>query len=347
MWFNTSASHTQPPADVTADASQFGLLSGRVTGDFLWGSATIHGQYGDAIAGTEGRWIQGDASVATGGRLGDFGLRGGLSGFALRYLDPFTYDAGGVEIRPSLSYPAGRFVLSLVPRFSFGHWSTDAMEGDLRVAGGSVEVQRTFGALAAVVSGGASSVENGVLAGNFAHARGELILDRGRWTAGAHVEAQSAPGETELGAGVRVSLTLAPGLEIQGYAGRRVRDPLFGTAGSLTASVTASIRAARWTPPAPPPVARVGPPTQGGRVVSFAIRAPEADSVALTGDFSGWEPMAMESRGDGWWRLDRVLPPGLHHFGFLVDGNWAIPEDAPGVVEDGWGRRNASIVVDP
>lgn len=346
VWLNTSASHSQPPADVTADASQFGLLGGRVTGHSPWGSATVHAQYGDALAGTDGRWVQGDATVATGGKLGPFGLRGVLSGFGLRYLSPFSYDAGGVEIRPSLSYPAGRFVLSAVPRVSVGRWSTTAVEGDLRVAGGSLEVQRTFGALIAVLSGGASSVDNGVVAGTFARAGGDLILDRGRWTASAHLEAQRTPVESEVGGGVRVSWSLAPGLELQGYAGRRVRDPLFGTAGSLTASMAVSVRAGRWSPPAPPPVARVGEARDGGRMVSFAIRAPGADQVALTGDFTGWEPVAMESDGD-WWHLSRVVAPGLQHFGFLVDGSWAIPESAPGVVEDGWGRRNASIVVEP
>ncbi|MFW5951061.1 MAG: hypothetical protein ACOCVZ_02985 [Gemmatimonadota bacterium] len=54
----------------------------------------------------------------------------------------------------------------------------------------------------------------------------------------------------------------------------------------------------------------------------------------------------MERTRNGWtWR--GVLGHGLYHFGFLVDGQWALPPDAPGVVDDGWGRKNASLVVDP
>jgi hypothetical protein len=252
-----------------------------------------------------------------------------------------------VEIRPSVSYPAGRIVVVAVPRLSVGRWSTSTREGDLRVTGGDLEIQRSFGALIAVLSAGASGVDNGVVAGTFARAGGDLILDRGPWTAAAHLEAQRTPLERELGGGVRVSWTPTPGLELLGYVGHRVRDPLFGTAGSLTASMTVSVRATRWSPRLPPPVARVGEAQDGGRRVSFAIRAPDADEVAVTGDFTDWEPVAMESGDDGWWRIIRVVAPGLHHFGFLVDGSWAIPEDAPGVVEDGWGRRNASIVVEP
>lgn len=347
MWVDASTSHARPPAGVTADPSQYGLLGGRLSTELDWGAATLSGRYGEAFTGSAGRWLQGDASVATGGRVGAVGLRALVSGFGLRYLDPFSYDAAGVEIRPAVSRPTGRFILSALPRLSFGRWSADPVEGDLRVMGGEVQAQRSFGALSAVVSGGAASVENGVTAGTFVRAGGDLILDRGRWTTVVQVETQRSPEETEVGGGVRFSLTMAPGLEVRGYAGKRLRDPLFGTASSVSLSLSVAVRAVRWSPPRPPPVASVGEARDGGRVVRFAIRAPEAETVKLTGDFTGWEPVAMEQRDDGWWRTTRVLPPGLHHFGFLVDDEWAIPPEAPGVVEDGWGRRNASIVVEP
>ncbi len=348
MWLNTSASHAQPPANTAGDASQYGLFGGRLEGAFDWGSVQASGRYGHAVVEGGGRWLQGDAAVVTGRRLGAVGLRARVSGFGLRYVDPFHYDAGGVEVRPAVSVPIGPVVLAARPALTLGSWSTDTQEGELQVLGGDVEAYRTFGALTAVASAGASSVDNGVTAGTFTRVGGELILDRGRWTAVAQLEAQRTPLEPhmELGGGLQLSWTALPGVQIHGYAGRRVRDPLFGTAGSVNVSLTASVRAARWTPPQPPPVVDVREPREGGRVVRFAIRVPDADSVTLSGDFTGWEPVSMEEGRDGWWRLARVLEPGLHHFGFLVDGQWAIPEDAPGVVEDGWGRRNASIVVE-
>ena len=41
----------------------------------------------------------------------------------------------------------------------------------------------------------------------------------------------------------------------------------------------------------------------------------------------------------------RVGEPGFHHFGFLVDGEWWIPEGVQGAVPDEWGRVNATMVV--
>lgn len=348
MWLNTSGSHAQPPADTAGDPSQYGLLGARLEGAFDWGSLLASGRYGHAVVDSGGRWLQADAAVVTGRRFGPVALRARVSAFGLRYVDPYEYDAGGVGIRPALSVPAGRLVLTARPVLTFGGWSTPYREGELRVVGSDVEASRAFGALTAVVSAGASSVENGDTAGTFARLGADLILDRGRWTAVARIEAQRSPSapDLELGGGIQLSWTALPGVQLHGYAGRRVTDPLFGTAGSLNVSITASVRTAHWAPRRPPPVVAVGEPRAGGRLVHFAIRAPEADSVSVSGDFSGWEPVPMEEGDDGWWRLSRVVEPGLHHFGFLVDGLWAIPEDAPGVVEDGWGRRNASVVVE-
>ena len=39
------------------------------------------------------------------------------------------------------------------------------------------------------------------------------------------------------------------------------------------------------------------------------------------------------------------MESGAHHFGFLVDGEWFVPETATGRVSDEWGRVNATLVV--
>jgi hypothetical protein len=46
------------------------------------------------------------------------------------------------------------------------------------------------------------------------------------------------------------------------------------------------------------------------------------------------------------WRVRLNIPPGTHHFGFLADGIWYLPEDAPDTVPDEWGRRNATLVIE-
>jgi hypothetical protein len=52
----------------------------------------------------------------------------------------------------------------------------------------------------------------------------------------------------------------------------------------------------------------------------------------------------MRKRG-GSWVAEVKLPPGLYHFGFLVDGEWFVPEHAPGRVNDEFGRTNATLIV--
>lgn len=274
-------------------------------------------------------------------------LRGTATTFGLHYLQPFAYDAAGVDLRPTLTAPAGPFVLAVRPLLTLGRWSTELVEGSLRVAGGDLALERSLGPLITSLSAGALSVSNGVTAGAFIRGGAQAVYTRGRWTGVVGLDGQRTPLETEIGGRISVSGALSPWLQLNLHAGRTLRDPLFGTEGTVALSTGIAIRPFHVSPPPPPaPVAAVGETSDGGRRVVFVLRAPEAGEVALAGDFSGWAPLPMERTRDGW-RIEQVLAPGLHHFGFIVDGEWALPQDAPGVVDDGWGQRNASIVVEP
>jgi 1,4-alpha-glucan branching enzyme len=61
-----------------------------------------------------------------------------------------------------------------------------------------------------------------------------------------------------------------------------------------------------------------------GRTQTFSFRAPEAKSVQLVGDFTQWQehPINLEKGAGGVWRTVVPLPPGTHHYRFLVDGEW-------------------------
>ena len=61
-----------------------------------------------------------------------------------------------------------------------------------------------------------------------------------------------------------------------------------------------------------------------GRTQTFSFCAPEAKSVQLVGDFTQWQehPINLEKGAGGVWRTAVPLPPGMHHYRFLVDGEW-------------------------
>jgi 1,4-alpha-glucan branching enzyme len=84
--------------------------------------------------------------------------------------------------------------------------------------------------------------------------------------------------------------------------------------------------------------------SDGSTVATFRLKRPEADSVSVMGDFTAWKPVPMRRQG-GTWVARTPLEPGLYHFGFLVDGEWFVPEDAPGRVTDEFGRVNATVAV--
>lgn len=62
----------------------------------------------------------------------------------------------------------------------------------------------------------------------------------------------------------------------------------------------------------------------GGKAQGFSFRAPEAISVQLVGDFTHWQekPISLKKDAGGIWRASVALPPGTHHYRFLVDGEW-------------------------
>ena len=59
--------------------------------------------------------------------------------------------------------------------------------------------------------------------------------------------------------------------------------------------------------------------------VPFSYKAPEAASVQLAGDFTGWQqaPLSMKKQRNGVWKTTVSLPPGTYEYRLLVDGEWA------------------------
>ena len=78
----------------------------------------------------------------------------------------------------------------------------------------------------------------------------------------------------------------------------------------------------------------------------FVLRAPDAQRVALAGDFTGWQPAITMTRSEpGVWTVVVPLDPGIHQYSFVVDGErWVADPTAP-AVNDGFGGVNSRVAV--
>lgn len=103
--------------------------------------------------------------------------------------------------------------------------------------------------------------------------------------------------------------------------------------------------------PTAPSVAVGGQPAldTGNEVVQFVLVAPQASTVALVGDFNGWDPSLTQlhpAPAGGVWSVNVALSPGQHQYAFVVDGKeWRPDPASPHAVTDDFGAPNSVIVV--
>jgi hypothetical protein len=82
---------------------------------------------------------------------------------------------------------------------------------------------------------------------------------------------------------------------------------------------------------------------------SLKISDGQAHTVAIAGDFNGWNPQANlleDSEGDGIWTGTLKLEPGRYEYMFVLDGEkWFPDPNALRYVKDGFGNKNAILEV--
>ena len=87
------------------------------------------------------------------------------------------------------------------------------------------------------------------------------------------------------------------------------------------------------------------------QLVRFVLVATDARSVALVGDFNGWDRTAVRltrSETGGVWSATVRLPAGRHEYAFLVDGKrWVADPNAPSSIEDEFGVESSVVTVHP
>ena len=103
----------------------------------------------------------------------------------------------------------------------------------------------------------------------------------------------------------------------------------------------------------PPPTIQTSRSVASGDAVQntvryvFTVKADRAREICLAGDFNYWKVCDARLRrvGEDLWSIAIDLPRGRHEYMFVVDGRWVTDPSAMGYVEDGFGNRNALLVI--
>ena len=313
---------------------------------------------GDWIVGTlGGRWmhpLEGGVSVG-----------GTLIGQAFHVARPTLYNALTARFRPELQWQGQRVTVSLRGQGAVTRTETEILEtddggggppglpggadptttstmvtSDLSQLGGEAQVRFDAGPGDVWLRG--RSVDGELGSYRSAGIGGAASTGPVSWN--ASVSYWDTPAGGELVGGVHMSVPLGGGWFASGDARRRQPDPLLAIAPSGDLATTLR-REFSFTVGGSPSVYDFGEGTENGRrVVVFRLQRGDARTVQVVGGFSDWEPVPME-RTNGTWTARIPVAPGVYHFGFRVDGTWVVPDRAPGVVSDDWGRENATLVV--
>jgi hypothetical protein len=79
----------------------------------------------------------------------------------------------------------------------------------------------------------------------------------------------------------------------------------------------------------------------------FTVKAEHAQQVCLAGDFNLWKvcDARLARVGEDVWSIAVDLPRGRHEYMFVIDGRWVTDPNAMGYSQDGFGNRNAVLVI--
>jgi 5'-AMP-activated protein kinase regulatory beta subunit len=82
--------------------------------------------------------------------------------------------------------------------------------------------------------------------------------------------------------------------------------------------------------------------------VTFSLTAPDAQTVLLAGDFTGWEqaPVSMKKDRKGIWKKTLSLPVGTYEYRLIVDGQWQDDPNCPNRKPNQFGGENCLCQVD-
>lgn len=315
------------------------LLGGQVLGDSTGGSffsGLVEGSLRD-------RW----STRWTGG------LDLKILGFGVG--EPFPYRTLAAELHPSILYRATRASITLGALAGVGRSRVELGRTPRGLVVGLEDDLWRLGTTGEILVG-SSTVQVGI-AGSAHQSSGEAysslgarVVFGGAWgVVELRADRWSTPLGWETTGGVSLGVPFGGRFSVRAFVGRSDPDPLVlaqpgsGSGGALLGwsfYSTAPVLAPRDA------LYEVIAYTDTGGRVRLAVEAPEgASQVQLLGDFTLWDPIAMRREGDRW-VVEVDVPAGTHHYGFLADDEWYVPDDAPDVVPDEWGRETATLVIE-
>jgi hypothetical protein len=90
-------------------------------------------------------------------------------------------------------------------------------------------------------------------------------------------------------------------------------------------------------------VASVEPPQVA---IELELADVQARTVAVAGDFNGWDAARMVQGADGVWRVRLSLTPGRYQYAFVIDGEkWIADPHSSTVVDSGFSGSNSVLDV--
>ncbi len=80
---------------------------------------------------------------------------------------------------------------------------------------------------------------------------------------------------------------------------------------------------------------------------TLRVQAPTAARVEIMGDFTHWEPVALDRDANGRWSVRFAVAPGIHRMNVRVDGGpWGVPPGVP-VLHDEFSGAVGMLVIPP
>ena len=152
--------------------------------------------------------------------------------------------------------------------------------------------------------------------------------------------------------GLSAARDIAPTLALVAAAGRAATDPVTSVPGARYFALGLRLKVGPPVLPSMPALEassetapfHIGPAVAAGREI--VVRAPEARTVELAGDFTDWEPIALRPWGEDAWRTLLPVSSGLHRLAIRIDGGaWQAPPGTRAIRSE-FGGEVAEVVVE-